>query len=319
MLSGLRLTLSRWLTRSHGVESGAVVLTQRRIFILPSRSGLLFGSTVLLMLFGCVNYNLSLGYLLTFLLAGSGMVSILHTFRNLAQLRIAALRATPVFAGDEATFPISLNNPTPLPRASVSVQCPAAGTAHVDIAPASGTVAYLRVHTQRRGRLPLPRLRIFTTFPLGLFYAWSNVALDTQCVVYPKPEAGHVPLPPPELGARSGSQSGAGQDDFAGLRKYAPGDSLRHVAWKAVARGQPVLTKQFIGLAEGELWLDWSALPSDFGVEAKLSRLTRWVVDATAAGQTYGLRIPGVTIAPASGSAHEEQCLTALALYGHGQ
>ena len=60
---------------------------------------------------------------------------------------------------------------------------------------------------------------------------------------------------------RKGSRSAQGQDDFAGLRKYQPGDSLRHVAWKAVARGQAVMTKQFSGLAAGELWLDWDSLP----------------------------------------------------------
>ena len=106
-----------------------------------------------------------------------------------------------------------------------------------------------------------------------------------------------------------------GQDDFAGLRNYQVGDSLRHVAWKAVARGQAVLTKQFSGLAAGELWLDWDAMPTEMHTEARLSRLTRWVLDAARTGQAFGLRLPSRIIPPGVGATHQEQCLTALALF----
>ena len=317
MLLALRMRWSHWLSGPPGVEASPVTLTQRRIYILPTRAGLLFASTVLLMLLGCVNYNLSLGYLITFLLAGAGIVSILHTFRNLARMQLAAGRAPPVFAGQDAVFPVLLTNATRLPRFSIALQRPGAPTVYVDAPGEQTIVAEIRVPAQRRGRLALGRLRIFTTFPLGLFYAWSNVEVESDCVIFPKPEAGNVPLPPPTLGAQAGVEAGAGQDDFAGLRKYQPGDSLRHVAWKAVARGQPILTKQFSGLAEGELWLEWERLPGEFGIEARLSRLTRWVVDAGRGGNTFGLRVPGTQLAPASGSAHEEQCLSVLALFQH--
>jgi uncharacterized protein (DUF58 family) len=315
MLLALRTRWSRWLLRSPGVEAGPVTLTQRRIYILPSRAGLLFASTLLVMLLGCVNYNLSLGYMLTFLLAGVGMVSILHTFRNLARMQLASGRAQAVFVGQEAIFNVLLINRTRLPRWSIALRRPDSQTVYVDAGGHSTVAAEIRTPATRRGKLAIGRLRIFTTFPLGLFHAWSYVALDADCLVYPRPEPGNVPLPAPTLGAHAGVESGAGQDDFAGLRKYQPGDSLRHVAWKAVARGQPILTKQFSGLAEGELWLDWDALPSDLGVEARLCRLARWVVDASRAGSTFGLRLPGNRIAPGSGAAHEEQCLTALALF----
>jgi uncharacterized protein (DUF58 family) len=173
----------------------------------------------------------------------------------------------------------------------------------------------IRVPAQRRGRLRLGRLRVFTTFPLGLFRAWSNVELDMQCLVYPRPEHGGVALPVPRAGDADGLESGQGQDDFAGLREYQHGDSLRHVAWKAVARGQPVMTKQFAGRAAGELWLDWDDMPSGFHLEARLSRLTRWVVDAARAGHAYGLRLPTAVVALSSGPAHEQRCLAALALF----
>jgi len=317
--------LSVWLNRPEAPEVGTIRLIQRRVYVLPTRSGLLLGITLLLMLGGCLNYNLGLGYVLTFLLAGVALVSMLHTFRNLAHLELHAGRAEPVFAGNAAVFPVLVRNPTALARLSVGVAVAdgtGLGTAFGGLAPdwrdpsAGETVAAeVRLDATQRGRLHLPRLRVFTTFPLGLFTAWSNVHLDMSCLVYPRPEAGDVPMPPPQPGHMQGGQRGRGQDDFAGLRRYQPGDSPRHVAWKAVARGQDVVTKHFTGTGTGELWLRWADLPRDLRLEAKLSRLTRWVLDAEHAGIAFGLDLPGTRLAPGVGRSHEHTCLTALALY----
>jgi uncharacterized protein (DUF58 family) len=294
---------------------GPVTLTQRRIYILPTRAGLLFGSTALVMLLGCVNYNLGLGYVLTFLMCGLAVVSILHAFRNLVRLQLKPGRPEPVFVGDVALFPVLLTGPGTVVRRSIGFVAAGQSAAFVDVGAGQTTMVQIRVPAQRRGRLRLGRLRVFTTFPLGLFRAWSNVELDMQCLVYPRPEQGGIALPVPRAGDADGLESGQGQDDFAGLREYQHGDSLRHVAWKAVARGQPVMTKQFAGRAAGELWLDWDDMPSGFHLEARLSRLTRWVVDAARAGHAYGLRLPTAAVALSSGPAHEQRCLAALALF----
>lgn len=313
-LLALRSRWSEWRSRRPAPETGPVTLTQRRIYILPTPAGLLFSGTVLVMLFGCINYNLGLGYVLTFLMSGVGIISILHTFRNLARLQLSPGRPEPVFAGDTAMFPVLLANPGSVARLSVGLMPAGKEPVYVDVPAQGAAAAQVRVPTEQRGRLPLGRLRIYTTFPLGLFHAWSNVEFDTSCLVYPRPEVGRVPLPPPRAGETEGLETGQGQDDFAGLRRYQRGDSLRHVAWKAVARGQPVMTKQFSGLAAGELWLDWDRLPSDLRKEARLSRLTRWVLDAARAGHACGLRLPSAAIPPGTGPSHQEKCLTALAL-----
>ena len=303
-------------------------LTQGRIYVLPTRGGAVLAMTLILMLLGCINYNLGLGYVLTFLLSGVGVVSMLHTFRNLASLELRPGRAEPVFAGDIAVFHVRLHNPTSLPRRSVGLSIgqytltppPPAEASPVwrDIPPGETVDGQLGLRTQDRGRLRLPRFRVLTTFPLGLFYVWSNVELDLSCIVYPLPESGEVPLPPPRAVGAEGMQAGQGQDDFAGLRRYQPGDSLKHVAWKAVARGQHVMTKHFTGLEAGQLWLAWSELPADMRVEARLSRLTRWTLDASRAGISFALELPGTILGPDSGRAHEERCLAALALFRLG-
>ena len=322
MSVALTSRVADWLARNHGLETAPVRLGQRRIYIVPSRSGLLLGVTLALMLLGCINYNLGLGYVLTFLLAGVATVTLLYTFRNLSQLELSPGRVEPVFVGEDAVFCVLVANPTPQPRFAVCVALPdTTGFTSTLVAdwrdiPANSTAAAkLRVATQERGRLHLPRLRIHATFPLGLFFAWANVRLDMSCVVYPRPEAGVVPPPPPGSGSGAGTQTTHGQDDFAGLRNYQPGDSPRRIAWKALARGQELMTKQFVSAGAGELWLRWADLPPDMRVEARLSRLTRWVLDAADANLAFGLDLPGSRIVPATGAQHEQRCLTALALF----
>jgi uncharacterized protein (DUF58 family) len=314
----LRAGMDRWLFQLGGPQTSSIVLVQRRIFILPSRHGMLFVAALALMLTGSINYNLSLGYILTFLLAALGINAILHTFRNLAHLRIAAGRVLPVFAGDTARFTLVIDNTGTLDRYSVGVTRDQRDIQYADLPALQATTVGVPIPAPRRGILRPGRLTLFTQFPLGLCHAWAYAELDMQCIVYPRPEAGRVALPQTESHDGSGITHGAGQEDFAGLRSYHPGDSPRHIAWKAAAHGDALLTKQFSGRAASELWLDWQATPDTFSVDARLSRLARWVIDAHAAALSFGLRLPGVTLPPAPGNAQRERCLEALALFQSG-
>ena len=320
----LRLPFDRtlWLRifNRMDVETGPVVLDRKRIFILPTRHGLLFSLALLAMLIGSINYNLGLGYVLAFLLGSTALVSILHAYRNLAQLQVRAGKAAPVFVGHPAIFSIYLDNPGRVPRYAVGLTHAIRVQAQLapefaDIAPGQSSCLRLEIPTARRGRLAAGRFTLFTHFPLGLFRAWSNVWLDASCIVYPRPDHGSAPLPVNVQAAGEGAGHGEGLDDFASLRPYRPGDSLRQVAWKAAARGQGLFTKQFSGQARPELWLDWEMLPG-MGVEERLSQLCRWVLDADADGLHYGLRLPGKTLELGLGQEHQRCCLEALALFG---
>lgn len=313
--SRLARAVSDRIFRSRGREHGRVVLTQRRVFILPTRQGVVFAGMLLLMLIGSTNYQLSLGFGVTFLLAAMAVVSILHTFRNLAGLALSAGRTAPVFAGESALFHVRIDNAGGVPRHGVALSHPGSATVFTDLAPGARAEPALAVPAPRRGRLRPQRVTVHTRYPLGLMRAWSYVHLDVSCLVYPKPEPGHPPLPVTRDHAGEGREHGAGADDFAGLRDYRTGDSPRHIAWKAAAQERGTLTKQFSGRAADEVWLDWDAL-ADADPERRLSRLTRWVLDAEAAGATYGLSIPGARLDPDRGPRHQAACLEALALYG---
>ncbi len=315
MYAALKNRLYGWLFRPRGAETGPIVLVQRRVFILPTRQGMTFAAVLLLMLTGSVNYNLSLGYVLTFLLGAMGINAMLHTFRNLARLRLSAGRVQPVFAGDTAHFAIYLDNAGAADRYSIGLTHNKKDAVFTDVPAQHAEFLGIGIPAPRRGLLRPGRLTLFTRYPLGLYHAWAYFEPDMQCVVYPRPAPPGLALPPALSGAGQGTEYGQGQEDFLGLRPYHPGDSPRHIDWKAAARGQGLLTKQFSGRADSELWLSWELLPERMEVEEKLSRLARWVLDAHASGMAFGLRLPGKTIAIASGDAQREHCLEALARF----
>lgn len=316
MYAALRDGLLNWIFQWRGPERGVIVLVQRRVFILPTRQGLLFGLIILLMLIGSVNYDLSLGFILSFLLGATGIQSMLHTFRNLAHLRVSAGRVRPVFTGEDAQFQVIFVNTTRADRYSIGVTRDRHTAHYIDVPAGGEAIATVAIRATRRGWLRPDRMTLFTRFPIGLFRAWSYADLDVRCLVYPAPASTPLPLPAPDSGTGEGGMHGQGYDEFAGLRPYRSGDSLRHIAWKAAARDDVLLVKQFAGRADAELWLSWDALPHGFDTEQRLSHLTRWIIDADHAGLAYGLRIPGCTLAIAAGAAHRAACLSALALYG---
>lgn len=295
-------------------ESGPVFLSQKRVYILPTRHGWTFAFALLLMLIGSINYGLSLGFILTFLLAGMGVVSILHTFRNLAHLTVTPGRVDPAYAGGDARFRLHLSNPSRFARWALAGRRGEANAACDIPAHGSGELV-LAVNAPRRGWLPLGRVTLETRYPLGLLRAWSYVQPDLKALVYPRPDDAPLPALTDIPDAGEALSAGSGTDDFAGLRGHTPSDSPRHIAWKSVARGSTLLTKTFHGRAARELWLDFDALPASLDLEQRLSRLARWVLDADAAGVAYTLRLPGTVAGPSTGDAHRDACLKALALF----
>jgi len=324
MLATLRHRLHenfvRWALRVRPPEPAPIVLTQRRVYVLPTRAGLAYATALGVILLGAMNYNLSLGHALVFLLAGLGVVAILHTFRNLVLVAIRPGRCEPVFAGGLAQFDLVLENRRPDARICLRLFTGEETPLEVDIGPHASTVATLNVPAAKRGWLSMPRLTIETTWPLGLVRAWSYAVPDLSCLVYPAPATKAPPLPWRCESARGSTRDGRGADDFAGLRNHQAADPPRHVAWKAVARQQdgPLLTKLFSGAAAQQLWLDWEALPDAIDAEQRLSILARWMLDADAAGLAWGLRLPAVRLAPDNGPAQLGAGLRALALHNHG-
>jgi uncharacterized protein (DUF58 family) len=319
VLNALRQKFRNWAF-SRTSETGIVTLTQRRIFIIPSKQGFILAFVLLLMLLGDINYNLSLGYVLTFLLTMMAVMSMLHGFRNLAHLEIRPGRVEPVFSGETAHFIIHFNNLSMLPRYQlnlvrsgesfwINIDTPI----QFDVPARQDIQVILPLPATRRGWLQTGRLRLFSEFPLGLFYVWSYLNFDTRCLVYPKP-LDDAPLPSGSSPDGTGKRSMAGDEDFSGLRKYIAGDAMPRIAWKAYARGGGLQVKLFSTPLGEELWLDYADTP-DRNEEIKLARMTRWVLDAEEQGLRYGLRLPDGELPSSKGIAHRDECLRRIALF----
>jgi uncharacterized protein (DUF58 family) len=306
------------INRSRQPRSGDVRLTQRLIYILPSKAGLLFAMVLFAMLSASMNYQLSLGYALTFWLAAAAIVAIFHTFRNLVNITLKPGRVEAVFAGQIAEFGLMLINNSSRERHAIRML--GAGMSAeviVDLQASAEQLATIALTTHKRGWLAIPRIKLFTRYPIGLWCAWAYWYPGMRALVYPAPESPAAPLPEFTAVASDGNGRGKGEDDIAAIRPYQFGDSIRRVAWKAVARtaSDQLLTKQFDGGDRGELMFDWMALPAALDVESRLSRLTRWIIDAENSGIRYSLRIPGQMLDLDHGAAHRQKCLEALALF----
>jgi uncharacterized protein (DUF58 family) len=306
-----RFRLSRFFLGEKPSDE-TIRLTHRRIFILPTRQGLGFGLLLIVLLLIAFVYNNNLAYLLTFLLASVFFITILHTFKALSGLIVYKGRTTPVFLGEPAYFEIHIENPSLTLRHQLRVSLEKTEILAIQ-AQAKINLALLST-PKRRGWHNAGTITLATTFPLGLFRAWSPIRFHFKTLVYPKPATTRLPLPECVSGTSQYEGKGQGADDFYGLQNYQFGDSIKHIHWKAYAKGLGVYSKQYSGGQERKIWLDYQQTPGR-NTEERLSQLCRWLGEAEAQGLCYGFKLADLTLPPDCGAAHYQRCLEALALF----
>ena len=306
-----RFRLSRFFSGEKATDK-PVTLNQRRIFILPTHRGLNFAILTALLVLIAFVYNNNLVYLLAFLLAGIFFITILHSYQSLAGLILRKGRSQSVFAGEAAGFEIHITNPVDVER--YYLQMSLENTENLALKPQSKTSVTLYSPTTKRGWHTAGTVTIASTYPLGLFRAWSPIRFNLKALVYPAPSPQELPFPETSSAPVQKGVSKKGADDFYGLNDYQPGDSIRHIHWKAFAKGQGLFSKQYGGDSSAEIWLDYDNAPGQ-NTEERLSQLCRWVIEAERAGIKYGFTLPGFTLSPDHGLLHIRQCLEALALF----
>lgn len=313
-----RFNLKRFLV-GEGPQAAPYYLSQRRVYILPTKQGFAFTFLLFVMLLGSINYSNSLGYFLTFLLASLLVVSIFHTYNNLLHLSIGAAVYKPVFANtDPGGFSVTVDNRQHAARFAIQAFTPQNLRTETDLLPNQHNTLYIQHKFSRRGLIPLPRFTLETRYPFGLFRAWTLVEFAQKQLVYPQPSPDKF-LPHSNTGASEGNISlDNGVDDFKGLRTFVAGDPLHHIHWKNYARHQTLQTKEYSATTANELWLNWTDTTGSH-TEHKLSQLTRWVILAHELGVNFGLRLPDQLIPAGSGKQHFDSCLKQLALYGSNE
>ena len=306
--------LATWFRFEQPQQDGLLRVHGSRIYILPTRYGVIFALLLLLMLVGAVNFSNNPAFLITFLLAGVGTNAIYQTWRNLVGVTVEPLGAEPVFAGESASFRFLLNETGGRSRLALQMAFADQTPVATDLSASASTVLELPIETVARGKMKAPRVTIATRYPIGLLHAWCYLETEATGLVYPRPAAAWVPPGMPQHGGSEQGDQGTGTDDFVGLRDYRPGDSPRHMDWRAVARERGLLTRQFGGDETERVWLDWDQTPGE-GVEERLQRLCRALLDAECDNAHYGLKLPGAQLAPDHGPAHLHTCLRLLANY----
>jgi uncharacterized protein (DUF58 family) len=314
----LRAAFQRWLA-GRLPASDTWLLTQRNIYIVPTKAGFAFALTLVLMLVASINYQLNLGYVLTFLLAGAGAVSMHLTHGTLRALTLHLRPVPAVFAGEPALLEVVINNPGGQRHAlALHFQERPAGMEGIswcDVPALGQESVHLSLVPPQRGWHTVPLLVVTTVFPFGLFRAWTVWRPASRLLAWPRPETPAPALPPasPLPGEMASAQRAHGTE-FDGVRLYRRGDSMRQVVWKKVARTGQLVSRETSASAAQELWLDWSTAPAA-DAEHRLSRLAAWVQSAEHGGLRYGLRLPGREIAPGQGEMHRRAALDALATH----
>lgn len=327
----LRVALARrfdaWAAARHPAGS-STRLTHRNVYILPTRAGWMFAALVLVLLVLSINYQLNLGYLLTFLLAGSALMAMHVTHHNLRGLTLSARAGDGLMhQGQTAALSLLLQagtrdrwglglRPDAARPAAPGRPHPVGDWVWTDCPRGGDTQVTLHWTPPQRGLLPWPRLTVESQYPLGVWTAWSRWQPHGELLVLPAAEHPAPPLPPARPTPGKGPALARGGGDADGVRPYRSGDPPRQVLWKKLAHSDELASRDSAQpLAQAELWLDFAALPARLDTEARLSRLCAWVLAADRAGVPYGLQLGAQRVAVATGAAHRQRCLRLLALY----
>jgi uncharacterized protein (DUF58 family) len=286
------------------------------VLVYPNRGALGLGALIVGMWYAGASQNNGAAYLLCFVLLSVGLVALPNTWSNLRGISVRGETIRPAFAGDELRVPIVATSEARKARYAIRFRPKGSSTPGRVTELRRGTPARVEalLLASKRGAFTGVDLIVDSHFPFGFFTARRSMTLAQPYHVYPRPE-GSLPLPMTFDPARDTKEGARAEgDDYAGVRSWIPGESMRHIDWKAVSRGQPYMTKQWTSDAGHRLILEWDQL-APLPAEARLSQLARWIVDSENQSLDYGLRLPGKYIEPGRGADHFHRCLRALASF----
>ncbi len=310
-----RLSLKRFI-KGETAQQPVIELNHRRIFILPCKGGFSLALVILLMLIASINYNNSMGFVFTFLLAAAAQASTFYSYKNLSGLAISLAKTPACYAGSIGHINISVKERDERERFVIKASHLGQQTTF-NLKKEQSLLISLPVALKKRGWYRPDTITLSTQFPFGFFRAWSPLLFNQAILVYPQAIDAGIPLAfkqhDEEANGSASNQTGA--DDFAGLKPYQQGQNYRHINWKALAAEKGLYSNEFSAEQSANVWLDWQSC-DQLAIEEKISQLSFWVLNCEEKGAEYGLRLPNIELLPNHGSSHQHACLKELALYG---
>ena len=313
-----RNSFFRFVDRRNPVANQRV-LAQRNLYILPTKSGFSFIALALVLWLIGTNYQNNLILALVYLILAVFVVSIIHTFSNLAGISIEYKKSIANYAGKNVGFVFLVKNNKN--KESDGIRVCWQGDDKTDpliffVGSGEEKIIEVALSTQTRGVVKPGRLLIESRYPFGLFRCWNWSRWNAEAIVYPAPISfplNSISIP---IDEGDGAHPVKGGEDFSDFHEYRPGDSLKHIAWKTYAREQGLFVKEFNQTISEEKWLTLESISTE-AIEDKLSGICFWALQFHLQDENYGLRINGVEISPDKGEAHRITILENLALFGH--
>ncbi|MFB2864059.1 DUF58 domain-containing protein [Aeromonas sp. MdU4] len=301
----------RWLARRIP-PARQITLETHTLFILPTRMGLLYLLVLLAIYLLGTNYQNNLVLLVAYCLGSLFMAAMWLTHRNLLGLALLGGPLVQGEAGSQLPIRLTVQSPRPVRALRFTLNEGTLWLAQADPVPRT---LILPVPGKRRGPLPLGRLRVESRYPLGLFCCWSLLDLQLEGWLAPKPEFGV------RRGELSGESKGLhGQPapsplgDFDTLRTHQAGESQSRIAWKQLAQGRGLLTKQFHEPLQDDTHLTLQRVAGG-DLEQRLAVLAWWCTDYGKRGIPFTLTLTNQTLGPDSGTAFVQRCLLAMAQF----
>lgn len=315
VLSFIQRRMDEFIASRNPATADSIVLHQRRLYILPTRFGYLYAIMLIVLLLAAINYQNSMAFVLTFLLTALGIISLWQTHKNLLGLSINLKTPRPVYQQEDINLHFVISHANQVSRYAIGIQYNNQPPVYAGLKPAQTKTIQLSLPALKRGLYKPAGFIIFTRYPTGLFHAWSWLKFDIPILIYPKPlyDTQLKETIADDQHSKSTIDITDG-DDFAGLREFHQGESLKHISWKAYAQGRGMLTKTFQGHASPSLWIDWFDMTAD-SVEGKLSQMTALIIESNKEGRKFGLKLPGITLEQTTGSAHLSDCLQHISTF----
>ncbi len=316
----MKAKLKQWLASlpTPIPPQSSITLQLRQIYIFPSKFGFVFLLFCACLLLLAINYANSLIYIICFWLVSLFLVSIFKTWQNLLGLHLYSSNSHPVFVDEKANFNITIESFSK-PYYTISIALDEQEVT-LNCEKKSNASGLLSVLATERGMIDLPRIKVFTTYPLGLLNAWTYLDLDQQTLCYPKPRP--CPLPDGSIQDQDDDEENdseqsiksAGTDNFEGLERYAIGDNINRIHWPAYAKGQGLHIKEFSQSSGRDSWLDYNHFSGS--QENRLEKMCYWVLKYHDEHRVFGIKLGSIHIEPSHSENHLHACLEALALFG---
>jgi uncharacterized protein (DUF58 family) len=294
-------------------------IKEDKTYIIPTRFGFYFGGSCLLLIYSSFASGNNLMYLYTFFLCSLGFTSLWLTHVNVTDVRVDSVTIEDVFADVPAYATVTLFNNSKKSRYFIKVYCQVTEPVVVEvIKPKSFTRVRVPLGYFSRGEHRLPRLTLNSTFPFLLLVSWKVYMFEKTFLVFPKREG--VSNPPfiqalnENKEGRTIDQVRSADSEFAGHRKFENSDSSRHIDWKAFARTERLLVKDYQGYRPHQVNIQWKKTRDIKGLEKRLSQMALWIEIAESKGFHYSFEMGSQNFNSDRGRVHYLKCLKTLAL-----